>query len=72
MRRPRIKADGAGYYHCMSRIIERRHVFGNREKQRFLELMVPKPRPECVVRGRFRPRRRVWRYSAPRLTSSLC
>ena len=39
MRRPRIKADGAGYYHCMSRIIERRHVFGHREKERFLELM---------------------------------
>ena len=39
MRRPRIKAEGAGYYHCMSRIIERRHVFGDREKQRFLDLM---------------------------------
>ena len=26
MRRPRIKAEGAGYYHCMSRAIERRHI----------------------------------------------
>jgi len=33
--RQRIKADGAGYYHCMSRIIERRHVFGAREKEKF-------------------------------------
>ena len=39
MRRPRIKAEGAGYYHCMTRIIERRHIFGHPEKQRFLTLM---------------------------------
>ena len=39
MRRPRIKADGAGYYHCMSRFIERRHVFGPKEKERFLALI---------------------------------
>jgi REP element-mobilizing transposase RayT len=39
MRRPRIRAEGAGYYHCVSRIIERRHLFGPQEKQRFLALV---------------------------------
>ena len=39
MRRPRIKAEGAGYYHAMSRIIERRHLIGDREKKQLLELM---------------------------------
>ena len=39
MRRARITADGAGYYHGMSRIIERRHVLGQPEKEKFLELM---------------------------------
>jgi len=39
MRKPRIKAEGAGYYHCMSRIIERRHILGHAEKERFLTLM---------------------------------
>ena len=39
MRRPRIKADGAGYYHGMSRIIERRHILQDREKQHLCELM---------------------------------
>ena len=39
MRRPRIKAEGAGYYHCMSRVIERRHIFNAQEKERFRILM---------------------------------
>ncbi len=39
MRRARIKAEGAGYYHCMSRIIERRHILGSKEKERFLKNM---------------------------------
>lgn len=39
MRMARIKADGAGYYHCMSRIIEKRHVLGNLEKERFRKTM---------------------------------
>jgi putative transposase len=39
MRGARIKADGAGYYHCMSRIIEGRYVLGEREKRRFLRNM---------------------------------
>ena len=36
MRRARIKADGAGYYHCMSRIIERRWILGDAEKEKLL------------------------------------
>lgn len=39
MRRPRVKAEGAGYYHCMSRVIERRHIFSGPEKERFRILM---------------------------------
>jgi putative transposase len=39
MRRPRIKAEGAGYYHCMSRVIERRYIFHPKEKERFRVLM---------------------------------
>ena len=39
MRNARIKATGAGYYHAMSRIIERRHILGDREKERLLRLM---------------------------------
>ena len=40
MRHSRIKADGAGYYHCMSRIIEQRMILGKAEKERFLKLML--------------------------------
>jgi putative transposase len=39
VRRPRVKAGGAGYYHCMSRVIERRHIFSGPEKERFRILM---------------------------------
>lgn len=39
MRKSRIKAEGAAYYHCMSRVIEKRHIFGNVEKEKFVKLM---------------------------------
>ena len=39
MRRARIRAQGAGYYHGMSRIIERRHLLGQTEKERLLTLI---------------------------------
>ena len=39
MRRPRMKAEGAGYYHGMSRVIERRHILGEKEKEHLLGLM---------------------------------
>ena len=39
MRTARIKADGAGYYHCMSRVIEGRYIFQEQEKEKFRRLM---------------------------------
>ena len=39
MRTARIKADGTGYYHAMSRAIEGRFIFGPRERERFLNTM---------------------------------
>ena len=33
MREARIKAEGAGYYHIMSRAIEGRFIFGTPEKE---------------------------------------
>jgi REP element-mobilizing transposase RayT len=39
MRRARIKADGEGYYHGMSRVIEKRPILGPREKARLLTLL---------------------------------
>ena len=39
MRRARIKAEIDGYYHCMSRIIERRFILGDTEKERFRQTM---------------------------------
>lgn len=39
MRRARIRAAGAGYYHCMSRIIERRQILGEAQKEKLLALM---------------------------------
>ena len=39
MRRARIKADGAGYCHCMSRISEKRQILGIEKKEKFRILM---------------------------------
>jgi len=39
MREARIKAEGAGYYHIMSRAIEGRFIFGTPEKEFFRRLM---------------------------------
>ena len=39
MRGARIKAEGAGYYHCMSRIIERRMILKDTEKELLLTIM---------------------------------
>lgn len=39
MRTARIKTDGSGYYHCMSRVIERKMIFGDTEKEKFRKLM---------------------------------
>ena len=39
MRNGRIKEDQAAYYHIMSRVVDRRRVFDDREKERFRLLM---------------------------------
>lgn len=39
MRTARIKAEGAGHYHVMSRVIERKMVLGTDEKEKFRNLM---------------------------------
>ena len=39
MRTPRIKEDGAGYYHVISRVVDRRRVFDRDEKERFRATM---------------------------------
>ena len=44
MRFPRVKADGQGFYHCVSRVVEGRFIFqvsghGSLEAERFIMLM---------------------------------
>ena len=39
MRTARIKAEGTGFYHVMSRVIEGRSIFGSPEKEKFCEIM---------------------------------
>jgi putative transposase len=39
MRVPRIKETGEGFYHSMSRVVDRRMVLDNKEKERFRQLM---------------------------------
>jgi len=39
MRTSRIVEEGAGYYHIVSRVVDRRRVFDDHEKERFRDLM---------------------------------
>jgi putative transposase len=44
MRLPRVKAEGAGFYHCISRVVEGRFIFqttaqGSLEAEHFVQLM---------------------------------
>ncbi len=39
MRLPRIKSDGIAHYHCLSRIAGQEHVFGDVEKEFFVNLL---------------------------------
>lgn len=39
MRIPRIKIEGQGYYHCMSRVVDRRMIMGTVERDKFCSLM---------------------------------
>ena len=43
MRQPRLKLDsrvGQAYYHCISRVVDRRFIFGSNEKEQFVHWMV--------------------------------
>jgi len=42
MRQPRLKVPAdrpVGYYHCLSRVVDRRFIFGEPEKEHFVKLM---------------------------------
>jgi REP element-mobilizing transposase RayT len=39
MRSARVKADGQAYYHCVSRVVDRRMILGDLEREKFRELM---------------------------------
>lgn len=39
MRTARLKADGAGYYHCLSRIVDRQMRLGEQEQEKFRVLL---------------------------------
>jgi hypothetical protein len=39
MRTARVKGEGASYYHCISRVIERRMLLDDSEKERFRKIM---------------------------------
>jgi hypothetical protein len=46
MRFPRVKAEGQGFYHCISRVVEGRFIFGfsgarGLEAERFIALHAP-------------------------------
>ena len=39
MRQPRLRGEGTHFIHAISRVIERRYIFGNDEKEHFYKLM---------------------------------
>ena len=39
MRAGRIKEDGGGYYHILSRVVDRQMVLDEAEKERFRKIM---------------------------------
>src|ERR1700722_16404562 len=41
MRFPRVKGEGRSFYHCISRVVEGRFIFGPSEAEQFLSLMRP-------------------------------
>ena len=41
MRFPRVKGEGRSFYHCISRVVEGRFIFGASEAEQFLSLMRP-------------------------------
>jgi hypothetical protein len=41
MRLPRVQGEGQSLYHCLSRVVEGRFIFGASEAEQFLSLMRP-------------------------------
>jgi REP element-mobilizing transposase RayT len=39
MRQARIRGEGLSYYHCLSRVVDRRFIFGNEEREFIVALM---------------------------------
>lgn len=39
MRHSRIRGESPSYYHCVSRVVDRRHIFGIAEKEHFVDQM---------------------------------
>ena len=39
MRQARMKLEGCGYYHCISRVVDRRFIFEGEEKEQFVHWM---------------------------------
>ncbi|MEM7697269.1 MAG: transposase [Verrucomicrobiota bacterium] len=39
MRHSRLRGEGLSYYHCMSRVVDRRQIFDDAEKERFVGIM---------------------------------
>src|ERR1700739_172151 len=39
MRFPRVKGEGRSFYHCISRVVEGRFIFGASEAEQFISLM---------------------------------
>ena len=39
MRTARVRGNGTAYYHCMSRVIERRMILDDEEKERFRSIL---------------------------------
>jgi len=39
MRQARIRGEGLSYYHCLSRVVDRRFIFGDEEREFIVALM---------------------------------
>ena len=48
MRTARIRTEGRGFYHCMSRVIEKRKLLRHKEKKHFSVLMRRVEKFSCI------------------------
>lgn len=39
MRQSRLRGEGLGYYHCLSRVVDRQCILGDEEREHFVLLM---------------------------------